>query len=129
MTVLTAAVVPVLDAAGVKVGVAGQPARDGTKPFVVIWADTGVRSALTMQANDGITETWMCHCLGLTPDSAAVAARKLADAVYGLHRQVLGGRIVHWPEQLTAVPVSRDDTVDPPLFDSVVEWRFTTSPA
>lgn len=128
MTALTNAIVPALASDGVPVGIGKQPAAVGTKPFIVIWPDAGVRSALTMRANDGNTETWTCHCLGLTPEAVDVAVRKLTAAIYALHRTVVDGRIVQYPEQLSAVPLSRDDDVDPPLFDSIVEWRFTTSP-
>jgi hypothetical protein len=34
---------------------------------------------------------------------------------------------VHYPEQLSALPLSRDDTATPPLFDLAVEWRLRTS--
>lgn len=124
MTALTAAVVPAID---VPVGVGVQPTRDGTKPFIVIWPDGGVRSALTMKANDGADETWVCHCFGLTPESASVALNKLTAAVYGLYRQTVGGRFVQYPEQLSALPLQRDDTATPPLFDLAVEWRLRTS--
>jgi hypothetical protein len=80
-----------------------------------------------MKANDGTEETWVCHCFGLTPESAAVAVGKLTTAIYGLYRQTVGGRVVHYPEQLSALPLSRDDTANPPLFDLVVEWRLRTS--
>jgi hypothetical protein len=83
VTALSNAIVPVLAAGGVPVGVGKRPAVDGTKPFVVIWPDGGVRSAITMQANDGNTETWVCHCYGLTPESAGIAEQKLAAAIYG----------------------------------------------
>ena len=129
MTALTNAITPTLAAVGVAVGVGKQPADVGTKPFVVIWPDAGVRSALTMKANDGNAETWVCHCYGLTEDSASIALAKLTTAIYGLHRQIVGGRLVQYPEQLSAVPLSRDDDVNPPLFDLTVEWRFSTSPA
>jgi hypothetical protein len=124
VTALTAAVVAAVD---FPVGVGVQPTRDGTKPFAVIYPDAGVRSALTMKANDGIDETWICHCFGLTPESATVAVGKLTAAVYGLYRQTVAGRTVHYPEQLSALPLSRDDTASPALFDLVVEWRLRTS--
>lgn len=126
MTALTAALIPTID---IPVGVGAQPTRDGTKPFIVIWPDAGMGAPRTMRRDEpAAVETWVCHCLGLTPESAAVAVRKLAAAVYALHRTVVGGRLVQWPEQLSAVPLTRDDDADPPLYDFVVEWRFTTSP-
>lgn len=127
MTALTTAVASVLTADGVAVGIGKRPAATGTKPFVVIWPDGGMRSAVTMRANDGLVETWVIHHYGLTEESAAVALRKTTDAIYGLHRQIIGGRLVQWPEQLSALPLSRDDDVDPPLYDLAVEWRISTS--
>lgn len=128
MTALTNAVVPVLAADGVPVGVGKRPVVDGTKPYIVIWPDSPTRSAVTMKANDGASETWVCHCYGLSADSVDVAERKLAAAVYGLYRTVANGRRVHYPEQLSALPLSRDDTVNPPLYDLTVEWRLSTTP-
>ena len=112
----------------IPVGVGKQPTRDGTKPWVVIWPDAGVRSALTMQANDGAAETWVCHHYGLTVESAEVALKKMTAAVYALYRQQSAdGRTVQFPEQLSAVPLQRDDTANPPLWDYVTEWRIPTS--
>lgn len=127
MTALTSAVATSLTAAGIAVGVGKQPANVGTKPFVVIWPDGGMQSPVTMKANDGLSEAWVCHCYGLTEESAAVALRKLREVVYGLHRQIIGGRMVQYPEQLSALPLSRDDDVVPPLYDLAVEWRISTS--
>lgn len=128
MTALTNAIVPLL-AADVAVGVGQQPPNVGTKPFVVIWPDAGLRSAVTMRANDGLAETWVCHCYGLTADSAAVALRKLTAAIYALHLTTVDGRVVQYPEQLSALPLSVDRDADPDLYDYAVEWRFRTSPA
>jgi hypothetical protein len=128
VTALTNAVVPTLTTAGIAVGIGKRPTNTGTKPFVVIWPDGGMQSAVTMKANDGLVETWVCHCYGLTEESAAVALRRLRDAVFALHRTIVGGRLVHYPEQLSALPLSRDDDVDPPLYDLTVEWRLSTTP-
>jgi hypothetical protein len=113
----------------IPVGIGRQPTRDGTKPWVVIWPDGGLRSAVTMKANDGLAETWVAHCFGLTEASAVVALRKLTDGIYALYRQVVGGRVVQYPEQLSAVPMQRDDDAQPPLYDLIVEWRLRTTPA
>lgn len=127
MTALTDVVVAATAAAGLPVGVGGQPAHAADEPFVVIWPDPGVRSAVTMKANDGLAETWVCHCYGLTPESADVAVRKLTAAIYGLHRTTVGGRLVQFPEQLSAVPLSIDRDAQPHLYDFAVEWRIRTS--
>lgn len=118
-----------LGADGVPVGVGRKPADVGNRPWIVIWPDAGRRYAATMKATDGLSETWVCHCIGLTPEAAAVAVRKLTAAIYGLHGQVVGDRKVLFPEQTDVLPLSRDDDVDPPLYSHVVEWRFTTTPA
>jgi hypothetical protein len=127
VTALTAAIVPVLATAGVPVGIGEQPANVGAKPFVVIWPDGGLRYAATMKANDGLDETWTCHCYGLTPEAADVAMRKFTAAVYGLWRTTVAGRVVQYPEQLTALPLSIDRDAEPDLYDLTVEWRFRTS--
>jgi hypothetical protein len=127
MTALTDAVTP---AVGLPVGVGQQPTRtDPSKPFVVIWPNAGVRSALTMKANDGLTETWICHCYGLTEPSAGVAVRKLTDAIYGLYRTTVGSRFVQWPEQIDAAVLERDDKDSSALYGLAVVWRLPTSPA
>jgi hypothetical protein len=113
----------------VPVGVGKQPADVGNKPFVVIWPDGGRRYPVTMQGNDGLDETWVCHCFGLSPDAAGIALDALTAAVYGLWRTTVGGRVVQYPEQLTALPLGIDRDAQPALYDFVVEWRLRTSAA
>jgi hypothetical protein len=129
VTALTNAVATTLSAGGLAVGVGKTPTNTGTKPFVVIWPDGGMRESVTMKAGDGLAETWVCHCYGLTAESAAVALTRLNAAIVALHRSEVNGRTVQYPEQLSALPLSRDDDADPPLFDLTVEWRLTTTPA
>lgn len=126
---LTDPITVALGAVGVPVGIGGRPANVGTKPFVVIWPDAPVRSAVTMKANDGQTTTLVCHCLGLTPAAAVIAERKLADALYGLFGATVDGRVLRYPEQLSSLPLTRDDDVSPPLYDLAVEWRLRTTPS
>lgn len=127
MTALTNAILPLLTTAGVAAGVGQQPDNVGSKPFVVIWPDAGTRSAVTMKANDGLAEVWVCHCYGLTAESAGIALKKLTAAIYALHLTVVDGRRVQYPEQLSALPLSVDRDADPDLYDYAVEWRFKTS--
>lgn len=129
MTALTDAIEPVLAADGLPVGVGKQPADVGVKPYAVIWPDAGRRYAVTMQANDGHDETWVCHHYGLTPDAAELAVQKLTAAVYGLWRAEVAGRVVQYPEQLTVRPLSIDRDAQPALYDFVIEWRLRTSAA
>ena len=127
MTALTNALTPVLTTAGVAVGIGQKPAVALGKPYVVIWPDSGTRAAVTMNVAHGYEETWTAHCYGTTPESAEVARRKLSDAVYGLWMTTVDGRVVQYPEQLTALPLSVDRDADPDLYDYAVEWRFRTS--
>jgi hypothetical protein len=126
VTALTDALAPTV---GVPWVSGSSPPGTARKPWVVIWPDAGVRSAVTMKANDGYAETWVCHCFGLTPDSAAVAARLLTAAIYNLHQDIVRAGWCSSPEQTSAVPLQRDDDADPPLWNYVMEWRLRTSPA
>lgn len=129
MTALTKVIVSDLASVGLPVGVGKQPAHTAGDPFVVVWPDPGLRYAVTMRANDGLAETWVVHHYGQTEESAAVAVRKFTGAVYALHRQVIDGRVVQFPEQTTARPLGIDRDAEPDLYDLVTEWRFTTSAA
>jgi hypothetical protein len=113
----------------VPIGVGDQPGNVGKKPFIVVWADAPVRSQRVMNGtSDAQTTTLVCHCFGLTAASAEIAERKLAAAIYGLYGTDVDGRRVQYPEQLSSLPLTRDDDVSPPLYDLVVEWRLRTSP-
>jgi hypothetical protein len=127
VTALTNAIVPALTTAGIAVGIGQKPAVTAGKPYVVIWPDAGTRSPVTMRVDHGYEETWTAHCYGITPESAEVARRKLADAVYSLWNTTVDGRTVQYPEQLTALPLSVDRDADPDLYDYAIEWRFRTS--
>lgn len=126
---LTDALTTALTAADVASKVGDRPADIGTKPFVVFWPDAPVRASLRMDLTTGQTTTIVCHCLGLTEESARIGETKLAAAVYGLYQTVVDGRFVQYPEQLASLPLTRDDDVSPPLYLLVVEWRLRTSPA
>jgi hypothetical protein len=123
---LTDALAAALD---IPLGVGNRPPLTGTKPFVVVWPDAPRRGGNTMKANDNQETILVCHCLGLTEESARIAEAKLATAVYGLYRTVVDGRLVQYPEQMASIPLTRDDDVNPPLYDLAVEWRLRTTPA
>lgn len=132
MTTPTVNAQPVIDAvrsavtaAGVPFGDSKMPTRDGTKPWVVAWFDPGTVGARTMRGGDGWSTVGTFHCYGLTADSARIAARIVADAVRGLRGAPAAGRAITITEQLTSLPVSRDDAVNPPTYDAIVEWRLT----
>lgn len=126
MTALTEAVAA---AAGVPVGVGKPPAGLGAgQPYAVIWPSVPMRSTPTMRLDGGYTETWVCHCYGETEAAAAFVLGKLTAAVYGLHLTTVDGRVVQYPEQLSAVPLAVDRDATPDLYDLAVEWRLRTSP-
>jgi hypothetical protein len=129
---LTAVVIAGLAAVQVPAAVGGRPTGDlKAGPAVVIWPDGPVRTPRTLADNLGEqTTVLVCHCLGLTPESAQVAEKKLAMVIAGLYRQVIDGQSVNrFPVQDWAQPLTRDDDVKPPLFDLPVEWRIRTTPA
>jgi hypothetical protein len=121
---LMAAVRDAVTAAGVPFGDSRAPAREGSKPWIVAWADAGTWTPRTMTTSAWST-VLTCHCYGLTADSARIAARLLADAL----RSLAGGRIadglLRLPTQEAALPVSRNDADNPPTYDATVEWRLT----
>lgn len=129
---MTDVVKAALEADGVPCGIGGRPTVDvGSKPFVVVWPDGPVRTPAKLSDSLGVqTTVLVCHCAGLTPESAYVAERKLAAAVTGLHGQTIDGQVVAvMPVQDWAQPLKRDDVVSPPLYDLPVEWRIRTTPA
>lgn len=135
MTAPPSAVQPVINAIlaaarqqGVPIGDSVMPTREGTKPWIVAWFDAGALGPHTMTSQTW-TVTLTAHCLGLSAEAARIAAAKLATALQSLHRQIVGGQLIQWPEQTTALPVSRDDDANPVQYDATVEWRLRTSPA
>lgn len=112
---------------GVPIADGELPIREGTKPWVVAWFDAGTLGPNTLAAQDAWSVTMTAHCLGLSAEAARIAAAKLAVAVQSLYRTTVAGRVVQMPEQITAMPVSRDDGADPAEFDATVEWRLRLS--
>jgi hypothetical protein len=121
---LMAAVRDAVTAAGVPFGDSRAPTREGSKPWIVAWADAGVWVPRTMTGSAWST-VLTCHCYGLTADSARIAARLLADALTSLAGQPVAGRLVRRPVQQAALAVSRNDADNPPTYDATVEWRLT----
>lgn len=116
-------------------GASGVPFGDGVMPsnattrYIVAWFDPGRVDDRTLRSRDGWSAVGTFHCYGLTPDAARFANDKLTVAILGLHLQTVGGRVLLMPEQVSTVPLQRDDDADPPVFDAISEWRFRTSPA
>lgn len=121
---LVAAISAGLTAAGVAFGDGKKPTVAAGKPWVVGWFDAGTVDNRSLRSRDG----WVCvgtfHSFGLTPESARIANRALRSVVLGLHLTTVGGRVVQMPENLVAVPMSRDDDADPAVFLLIDEWRI-----
>lgn len=125
---------PLVDALRTALTGAGIAFGDGRMPngattrYIVAWFDDGTVTDRSLLSRDGWSAVGTFHCYGQTPEAARYAYRALTDAALGLHGQTVGGRTVLMPEQLTSLPLSRDDDLDPPLFDQIAEWRFRTTP-
>ena len=129
MTALTSAVMPLIVARGVLVGVGGKPADVDTRAYAVIWPDSPMRDPVTMNLTHAYVETWTTHGYGLSEEAAGIARDAVTDAVYALWGAEVGGRVVQYPEHLTTLPLSVDRDADPDLYSYTVEWRFRTSAA
>jgi hypothetical protein len=116
---LVLAVKAAVEAAGVAFGDGAKPVVTGSRPWVVAWFDAGQVDDRSLRSRDGWSMVGTFHCLGLTPESARIAARALRGALLGLHLASVGGRTVQMPENVTSLPLQRNDDVNPPLFDVI----------
>lgn len=116
-------------AGGVPVGDGGQPEDVGDGPWIVVWPDAGVLSAHTLgRPRSRVTAVLTAHCVGRSPESARVAARVLAGVLVGMGGADVAGWRVQPPEQLSALPLSIDRDVKPPLYTQTAEWRLRLTP-
>lgn len=123
---LVDAVISAVQARGVPFGDGVVPTRVGTKPWIVGWFDAGTTDDDSLRGDDGWSIVLTAHCLGLSAEAARIAAAYLTVALRAVYGTTVAGRVVHRPEQLTALPVARDDTQTPVQWDAVVEWRLRT---
>lgn len=124
---VVAAVKAAVEALGVAFGDAQKPTALAGRPYVVAWFDAGTVDDRSLLSRDGWSIVGTFHSVGLTPEAARIAARAVRTAVLGLHRTVIGGRGVLMPENLSSLPLQRDDDVNPPIFDQIDEWQIRTS--
>ncbi len=124
---------PVVDALKAAVESAGVAFGDGVKPsaattrYVVAWFDAGRVEDSSLQSRDGWSAVGTFHCYGQTPQAARYAGQVLTMAVLSLRGATVGDRVLLMPEQVSVVPLQRDDNLSPALFDAISEWRFRTS--
>jgi hypothetical protein len=135
VTVPTLDAQPLITALKTALNTAGVALGDGVKPsttssrYIVAWFDAGTVEDSSLRSRDGFSLVGTFHCYGTTPEAARFAYDALTAAVLGLRGATVGGRVLLMPEQLTSLPLQRDDKLSPPLFDAICEWRFRTSPA
>lgn len=124
---IVAALQQALDTSHVALGDGEKPKAASTR-YIVGWFEAGSVTDRTMASRDGFSAVATFHCYGQTPDAARFAYAALTTAVLGLFGQTIDGRRLLMPEQLTSLPLQRDDDLNPPLFDAICEWRFRTTP-
>lgn len=124
-------IVAALDAAVTAAGVAfgdGLKPTDATTRYVVAWFPPGKVEDSSLRSRDGFSVVGTFHCYGQTTEAARIANRVLTEAILSLRGQIIGGRQLMAPEQLSDA-WNRDDDLTPPMFDAISEWRFGTTPA
>jgi DNA-binding PucR family transcriptional regulator len=132
VTTPVASVQPFVDALKTALAASSVALGDGVKPstattrYIVAWFNAGTVTDSSLLSRDGFTVVGTFHCYGQTPEAARFAYRALTAAVLALAGQTLGDRMALMPEQLTALPLQRDDDLSPPLYDAVCEWRIPT---
>lgn len=125
---LVQAIKTAVESAGIPFGDAHRPViTDPNSPWVVGWFDAGMVDDRSMKFRDGWSLVGTFHSLGRTPHAARIAAKAVRTAILGLHLSAIDGRTVLMPENLTSLPMQRDDDEQPPLFDVIDEWRIRTT--
>jgi hypothetical protein len=114
-------------ASGVAIGEGKKPAVAAGRPYIVAFFDSGTIGNRSLVSRDGFSVYASFQCAGLTPESARFAVTKLRVAVQSLFLATVGGRTVQMPTHEIALPMSRDNDADPPLFIQIDEWRFRLS--
>lgn len=134
MTAIVVDAQPLIDAikagvtaAGVAFAEGKKPQGVGNKPYIVAFFDSGTIGDRSLRSRDGFSVYGSFQCAGLTPESARFAVRKLRAVVLALGGTTVGDRTVQLPTHEIALPMSRDDDADPPLFVQIDEWRFRLS--
>lgn len=126
------AVLPHLDAmqaalvgAGLAVGLGGAPVPAADR-YVALYPDPG--QAMSESLADRRTDVAVMvqvTCVGPTAEQALWVADKVRGAFFG--DLAVEGRVSWRPEELGGPPVSRDDTVTPPLYVLPVQYRLRST--
>jgi hypothetical protein len=122
----TAAIVAVLEAAGLTVG--NGSGIGLTAPYVVVYSDSGAVDGPLGDRFADLDQTVILHSVGTGPEQAQWVADKARTALLGSTPTVTG-RTVLYVDHADSQPLYRDDDVTPPLYLAVDTYTFSTTPA
>jgi hypothetical protein len=91
----------------------------------VAWPRDGVGTGLDA-AQDTVTTTYTCHCVGATPVAARVVAMQVRSTLLGV-RPTIANRLCGLIKQAVANPPIRDESLGFAVFDEVMEFDFTST--
>lgn len=98
-------------------------------PYVVVHTDGGRLTDKSLLSRDGVTVSIVFHTYAWSPDGARAGRRKVIDALFSVVGSVVGGWIVNVPVHQEALPIEREDQVNPPLYWQTDSFTVRLSPA
>lgn len=111
---------------GVALGVG--PAKN--PPYLAIYPDPGdIEDARLSGDRSKLTIHFMIHAIGAGPQQAQWALDKARLALLGDPPLVAGRRTHRMTQTLGSVPITRDDSVQPPLWIALAEFRLMSQAA
>lgn len=99
-------------------------------PYLAVYPDPGdVEDAFLCGDRSKLTIHFMLHAVGAGPEQAAWALDKARAAMLGDPPTVSGRRIHRMSQTLGAVPITRDESTQPPLYIALAEFRLVSQAA
>ncbi|MEU7814129.1 hypothetical protein [Pseudonocardia sp. NPDC049154] len=99
-------------------------------PYLAIYPDPGdVEDARLCGDRSKLTIHFMVHAVGAGPEQATWALDKARAVLLGDPPTVSGRRTHRMSQTLGAVPVTRDETTQPPLYIALAEFRLVSQAA
>lgn len=98
-------------------------------PYVVCHTDSGLLTDKSLLGRDGVTVTLVLHSYAWSPQGVRAGRRKVLEALYSVVGSVLGGWKVNVPVHLEALPIEREDQLNPPLYWQTDNFSVRLSPA
>lgn len=106
------------------------PTPDATVGYVLVYTDVAwPRDAVGTgldAAQDTVTTTLTCHCAGATAAAARAIGMQARATLLGV-RPVVAGRTCGLIKQSVANPPIRDESLGFAVFDTVMEFDFTST--